>query len=82
MSLNYNLLKALVNTTVFLEFSDENVIDPDIAVAVMEQIAADLSDLTADEKKHLLESFSKLSEVFPDKEKSEFVASLGDTLGI
>jgi hypothetical protein len=62
MSHNKYIVKALVDAVTFLEFSDENVIDPDAAVAAMEQMGAVLQEMSVDERREFADVLSKLSE--------------------
>jgi hypothetical protein len=55
------LARALVNAAAFLELSEDDVVDPDSAVKAMEEIAYDLSTLSAAEYATLEEVCSDLA---------------------
>jgi len=75
VNLNLKLSKALVAAFVFLEFSDDVVVDPDAAVAAMERMVAELQELDPDEQEELLALFSSVSEDYSAK-YTDFVLSL------
>jgi hypothetical protein len=51
---NEPYMDAIVEMVLFLEFSDPETVDEDAAIGMMEQIAATLQKLGADEKGHFL----------------------------
>ena len=44
-----NLAKAIIGAVAFLEFSDDDIVDPDAAVQAMEDIAAALQKASPEE---------------------------------
>lgn len=46
MNSDARLVKIIADMAIFLEFSDEESLDPDIAVGMMESIAAELQLLS------------------------------------
>lgn len=78
MNLNFKLSKALVAAFVFLEYSDDAVVDPDAAVATMERMIAELRELDSDEQEELLALFSRVSEDYSSR-YTDFVLSLASS---
>jgi len=76
--------RALIELICFLEFSDEEVVNPDLAVAQLEQTAAILQDATRD----VLAAFASECEEYAthvgatEPGKADFVRSLPEALGL
>lgn len=79
--LNNVLIKSILETLIFLEFSDDKVLDPDASIEMMETIASNLQDLGDKEKKDLFLEFSKMSTYYPLQQK-EFIQDLSNSLGL
>jgi len=77
---NKHLAKAIIDIAVFLEFSNANTLNPDAAVAAMEQLANELQQMPTDVKQSLIHHFQELANEYGDK--ARFVASLADTFDI
>lgn len=75
-----HLAKAIVDVAIFLEFSDENTIDGDAAVAAMEQLSAELQRMSDPAKASLAQRFHEIAYVYGDR--AQFVRDLTDSLGI
>lgn len=75
-----HIVKALVEVALFLELSDDETIDPDSAVAAMEQMAANLQALDAPSRRALALEMRSLADSYPTSE--QFVRNLPDALGI
>jgi hypothetical protein len=75
-----HLAKAVVDIVVFLEFSEEGVLDADAAVGTMEQLAAELQLMSDETKSSQTHRFHELAREYGDRAK--FVESLGETLGL
>jgi len=75
-----HIVKALVDVALFLETSDEKAIDPDCAVAAMEQMAANLQALDAESKRTLAAGMQSLSSDYSPNE--QFIYDLPEALGI
>jgi 16S rRNA C1402 (ribose-2'-O) methylase RsmI len=82
MSLNKNIVKAIVETTIFLEFSSEDVVNPDAAIALMEEIAAILQNMEVSQKTELVKIFEEISVEYSDIEQQQFINELGGNLGL
>ena len=75
------LTSALVGVLVFLEFSNESV-NPDSAVAAMENVSARLRMLSDDERRRFVDRVRVLAADYPEGELRDFVLNLGDSLGL
>lgn len=75
-----HLAKAIVDVAIFFEFSDENTIDGDAAVAAMEQLSAELQRMAEPAKAALAQRFHEIAHAYGDR--AQFVGSLADSLGI
>lgn len=75
-----HIVKALVEVALFLEMSDEKAIDPDSALAAMEQMAANLQALDAETKRTLALGMQSLASDYSPHE--QFVHDLPEALGI
>lgn len=78
----YNcLLKSLVDLLIFLEFSNDDDLNPDVAIQVMEQLSARFLNLSETEKSQLLSEIVQLSTEFSG-EKADFIMDIGESLGL
>lgn len=75
------LVKSLVQFLVFLEFSDDDVVDPDIAIQEMEKISTELKSLEESKLALLLEDIYQLSTHYDD-EKASFLMSIDEYLDL
>ena len=66
----------------FLEFSSEEVINPDAAMEAMEQLAAELQSLPEDARIELAKQFEESADKFHEPAKVKFIKSLPETLGL
>ncbi|WP_343610810.1 hypothetical protein [Novosphingobium sp.] len=74
------VMKALIDIAIFLEFSDDRIIDPDAAVSALEDLAANLQMATPETRAELTQGIRSLVGSYPDR--VEFVSDLPETLGI
>ncbi|MGP8433999.1 hypothetical protein ACT2FY_06875 [Paraburkholderia fungorum] len=77
---NKHLVKAVVDMAVFLEFTDEDVLDPDASMAALEQLANELQGMSDAEKTAVVGCINDLAPSYG--ERAEFVAALPEHLGI
>ncbi|MDN2484227.1 hypothetical protein MML63_01025 [Kosakonia sacchari] len=75
------LAKVVADLALFLEFSNENVLNPDAAMQALEQSAAELQRLSPDDKHHIAAIFVELSRQY-DAENAAFISHLPQTLGL
>ena len=75
------LARAIANVAIFLEFSNEDLINEDASVEAMEQLAADLQALNNQSRKELSEALKMIAQGY-DGAIAEFVSGLPDLFGI
>ena len=75
-----HIAKALVEVSLFFEFSDGNIVDPDAAVSAMEQLAVNLQQSSAEARTSLAFEMRSLAGSYPDQ--IAFVSNLPEALGI
>ena len=75
------LAKIVADLAILLEFTSEELLDPDAAVEAMEQIAAELQLLGDEERNNLAKIFIDLSNGYQG-DKSEYVRDLPESLGL
>ncbi|MFJ5408403.1 hypothetical protein [Pectobacterium punjabense] len=81
MNRDVRLVKVIADLAIFLEFTDDNHLDPDIAVDAMEQMAAELQLLDEKEKDELINIFKYISSQY-EGDKCEYVRDLPESLGL
>ncbi|WP_431263007.1 hypothetical protein ACQ859_23485 [Roseateles chitinivorans] len=74
--------RALANTALVFEFSEDSQVDPDLAIQSLEQMASDLQRLSPDDQRALTEAFRNLSSDYAHPAHAAFVAGLGGSLGL
>lgn len=75
-----HLAKAIADVVIFLEFSNEDVLNADASVAALEQLAAELQNTSDAVRAELSQCFNDLSKEYG--ERASFVAGLAETLGL
>lgn len=78
---NIKLIKIIADLAIFLEFTSEDRLDADTAVEMMEQMAAELQLLDAEDRQDIAKDFLVISEEYTG-DKSEFVKELPESLGL
>ena len=80
------LFDIIVNLVMFLELSEDSVIDPDAAVGQMEFASHSLTNLDSATKHLLLEHVGKMIDLekatVANEEKLEFLNSFGENFGL
>lgn len=74
------IVKALVEVALFFQLSDDQTVDPDGAVAAMEQMAANLQAMGSVSKRAVTSEMQSLAADYSPHE--QFVRDLPETLGI
>lgn len=71
MNDNYEniIVKSLVDVMVFLEFSDDESINPDMAIKLLEGIGAELTNLDNESKKKFVSKLKEISQVYPQENR-------------
>lgn len=84
--MNQLLMTIIVELCIFLEFSSDEIIDPDAAVSMMEQIAAALNQLTPGEQSEFAFFVQDLSKTEQQSggtaERVEFLMAFPETIGL
>jgi len=75
------LARALVDVCIFLEFSNDDVIDPDAAVKVFEDLSATLQSAEPSVQRSLRADMARLAASY-GAEKPSFVEALADNIGL
>ena len=65
---NDKIVKILIDTFIFLEFSDDEVINEDASIQLMEQISSDLQCMDDENKNYLAMKIKEMS-IFYDEDK-------------
>lgn len=81
MNSDARLVKIIADMAIFLEFSDEESLDPDIAVGMMESIAAELQLLSLDDKKKVANAFDLVSKEYQG-DHAIYIKELPESLGL
>jgi hypothetical protein len=76
------LVRALVQVTVFLEFSDESTVDPSAAVSLMETLSAELQELSDEQRRVVVDEIVNLARGLETPQIREFVADLPGAMGL
>ena len=79
--LDSHCIKVIIDMIIFLEFSDEDVVNPDSAIEVIENVASELKLMDYKYKKDFLKKIEELSHDYTGKQK-DFVKNLPEVLGI
>lgn len=81
MNNNIKLVKVIAELAVFLEFTNEDLLDPDLAVEALEQMASELQLMDVQDRNDLANTFRSISKEYTG-DKSEYVRELPESLGI
>ena len=77
----FHLVKAIVDATIFFEFSDDTVIDTDVAMQAMEQMAAELQLMDEGARCAFCSQLKIVAAGYPD-DKADFINKLPESLGL
>jgi len=77
-----SMVKCLIETMVFLEFTSEELLNPDVAIEMQESISFELGKLSHDEKCELKEMLELISLEYTDNKITQYIKSLPSSLGI
>ena len=78
--LDLQVVKALIEVVMFLEFSDDQSVAPDAAVSALESIANNLQLADSETKANIAEAMRSLAGTYSTH--ADFVSNLPQTLGI
>ena len=80
-SQSIQLVKAIADIAIALEFTDENLINPDVAIEMQESIAGTLQSLDEFNRKDIADIFESISTHY-NGEIEKYVRSLPTNYGI
>lgn len=80
-SQSIQLVKAIADIAIALEFTDENLINPDVAIEMQESIAGTLQSLDEVNRKDIADIFESISALY-NEEIEKYVRSLPANYGI
>ncbi|WP_354692015.1 hypothetical protein [Phytobacter sp. RSE-02] len=80
-SQSIQLVKAIADIAIALEFTDENLINPDVVIEMQESIAGTLQSLDEVNRKDIAEAFESISTHY-NGEIANYVRSLPANYGI
>lgn len=81
MNSNIKLVKVIADLAVFLEFTNEELLDPDLAVEALEQIAAELQLMNEQDRDDLADMLRNISKEYTG-DKGNYVRGLPESLGL
>lgn len=81
MSINSHMVKVIVDIAVFLEYTNSDLLDEDVAVEAMEQIAGELQQMSESDQRKLANQIVEYS-VSYTQPQSDFVKGLPEAMGI
>lgn len=76
------LASCVINLAFQLENADETQVNDDFAVSLMEQIAAELQSLDAEERRKFDDAIQELVVVEANEERKDFFRDFLDNLGL
>lgn len=76
------LVSCVINLAFQLENADETQVNDDFAVSLMEQIAAELQSLDAEERRKFDDAIQELVVVEANEERKDFFRDFLDNLGL
>lgn len=80
-SQSIKLVKVIADIAIALEFTEETLINPDVAIEMQESIAGTLQSLDEVNRKDLADVFESISALY-NGEIADYVRSLPDNYGI
>jgi hypothetical protein len=75
------LVKIVLDTLIFLEFTEDELIDEDCSIQMMEQISSDLLSLDDESKKSFILNINDLCKHYPE-DKQDFITALPGSIGL
>jgi citrate lyase beta subunit len=84
--MNATLMKSIVESAAFLSLSGDDAVQPDAAVAQLEQLAATLKEMSQEDRQTFVRYINDLAQqerrAGKDKERIAFLETLPENLGI
>ena len=76
------IARIIAHFVVFLEFTDEDDLDPEAAAQVMEQLAADVRSLDKDALRELVDAFNDAALYYDHPDAQDAVRSIASAFGL
>lgn len=76
------MIKILIDIAISLEFCDESLIDPDLAVQILESMALELQSMRVNNKISFVNKVNEISKEYNDQHYKSFVQDLAYNLGV
>lgn len=76
------LIDALIDALLFLELSDDSTVDADAAVETIEAMAADLQQLTPEDRSLFVQYIATKADDASSSEQSNFIRQIPSMLGL
>ncbi|WP_342269729.1 hypothetical protein [Rickettsia endosymbiont of Orchestes rusci] len=67
--MNSHLIKIILDIVIFLEFSNEDIINDDSAIQMMESIAYELQKMEESHKNDFIKKINELANEYKDEQK-------------
>lgn len=80
--INTNLVKAIADIAIFLEFTSEDLLNQDASIEAMEQLAMELQLMSSKDCEDFALQIKKLSKEYTDMCKVQFLENLPEALGL
>jgi hypothetical protein len=77
-----HLVKAIADMAIFLEFTDEALLDADASIEAMEQLAAELQRMDDKGRSSLARQLKELSVEYGEVSRVRFVETLPESFGL
>lgn len=77
-----HLVKAIAGIAIFLEFTDDELLDADTSVEAMEQLAMELQLMDDESRRSLARQLKTLSARYAEARTAQFVKKLPESLGL
>jgi len=81
-SISRHLVKAIADMAIFLEFTNEKLLDADTSIEAMEQLALELQLMEDEDRGNLALQLKALSTEYADARRVQFVENLPESLGL
>ena len=82
VNFEYHLVKAIVNLAIFLEFTNDELLDRDSAINAMESLAAEMQMISKDDRDKLTQHIIVIADSYEDSKIKQFIIGLPDSLGL
>ncbi|MCP1575798.1 hypothetical protein J2S30_004177 [Herbaspirillum rubrisubalbicans] len=81
-AINVHLVRVIADLALFLEFTNEELLDSDTSVGAMERMAAELRLMDDGDRRSLSDQLKSLSSKYEAERQAQFVKTLPESLGL